>query len=103
MSPRETARFRATSGTAEGFGRTPQEALNALMPQVSSDDTMPITIWPFNHGDRFFTDDQQSRLLELKGRRSSLTIAELAELESLVEASFDAAVSRTHALPPVKS
>jgi hypothetical protein len=102
MRPREAARFRATAGTQQAFGASPQEALNALLSLLSDDATTPIVIWPYNRGDAFFTDAQQARLLELKGRRDSLTEAEREEWERLVEASFDATVARTQTLPPVK-
>ena len=102
MSHLETARFRATGGTLQGFGATPQEALAALMQCLPADVDTPIVIWPYNRGDAFFTDAQQGRLQELKGRRETLTAEERAELEELVAATFDATVARTQALPVVK-
>lgn len=63
----------------------------------------PIVIWPYNRGDAFFTETQQARLQELKSRRDTLTDSEREELESLIEAAFDATISRTQALPLVKS
>jgi hypothetical protein len=102
MDSMETARFRATSGSLQEFGATPQEALNALMARLSGDAPEPIVIWPFNRGDAFFSDSQQSRLQELKNRRSKLTEAEREEWLRLVEASFDATVSRTQSMPTVK-
>jgi hypothetical protein len=103
MSERATAKFRATAGTLQGFGRTPQQALAALMRRMPTDATVPIVIWPYNHGDPFFTEEQQARLQELKLRRDALTAEERAELDELIAAAFDATVARTQALPIVKS
>lgn len=103
MSQRETARFRATAGAQQGFGATPQEALDTLLSRLPDGLTAPIVIWPYNRGDAFFTDAQQARLQELKRRRDALTEAEREEWERLVEASFEAAIARTQALPLVKS
>ena len=99
MSHYETARFRATGGTLQGFGATPQEALAALMQRLPADADMPIVIWPYNRGDAFFRDAQQARLQELKGRREALTAEERAGLEELVATAFDATVARTQTLP----
>lgn len=95
MNPRETAKFRATIGSEQGFGTTPQEALAALMQHLSGDASLPIVVWPYNRGDAFFTDAQQARLQELKGRQETLTAEERAELEELVAAAFDATIART--------
>jgi hypothetical protein len=53
MNHLENAKFRATTGQKEGFGTTPQEALNALMQHLSGDAFSPIVIWPYNLGDAF--------------------------------------------------
>ncbi|MBV9851782.1 MAG: hypothetical protein JO250_19105 [Armatimonadetes bacterium] len=103
MSDREDAHFRATSGSFQGFGATPQEALAALMRRLPSDAPQPIVIWPYNRGDAFFTDAQQARLQELKGRRDTLTPEERAEMEGLIAAALDATVARTRALPVIKT
>jgi hypothetical protein len=97
MSHLESAKFRATTGTKEAFGTTPQEALNALMQHSSGDAFTPIIIWPYNMGDVYFSDAQQARLQELKSRRETMTADESAELEGLVAAAFDATVARTKA------
>jgi len=94
----ETARFRATTGPQEAFGETPQEAVTALMQQLPSDAFSPITIWPYNLRDAYFSDAQQARLQELKSRRVTLTPEECAELEGLIEASLKATVGRTQAI-----
>ena len=103
MDDRDTAKFRATAGTHQGFGKTQQEALAALMQRLCVDAPVPIVIWPYNQGDAFFTERQQARLEELKQRQATLSAEERAELEELIAASFDATVARTQALPFVKS
>jgi hypothetical protein len=102
MSERGTARFRATAGTLQGFGTTPQQALAALMRRMSGAASVPIVIWPYNQGDTYFSEEQHARLQELKQRREALTVEERAELEELVAAAFDASVARTKVLPIVK-
>ena len=103
MRDRDTAEFRATAGAIQGFGRTPQEALAALMQCLPDEASVPIVIWPYNRGDAFFTEEQQTRLQELKQRQEALTREERAELEELIAAAFDATVARTQALPVVKT
>ena len=71
MSQRENAQFRAMAGAKQGFGVTPQEALNALMAVLPADATTPIVIWPYNRGDVYFTSAQQTRLQELKSRQGN--------------------------------
>jgi hypothetical protein len=102
MSERATAKFRATAGTVQAFGKTPQQALAALMRRKYGIASVPIVIWPYNQGDAFFTEDQQARLQELKQRQEALTAVERVELEELVAAAFDATVARTKVLPIVK-
>ncbi len=103
MDKREVASFRATGGGEQEFGATPQEALNALMTRLAGKATTPIIIWPYNLGDAFFSQTQQERLQDLKRRKETLTEAERQEWTHLVEAAFDATVSRTQSLPIVKS
>lgn len=102
MNEQETAQFRATSGDFQGFGGTPQEALNALLSRLNGDAPTPIVIWPYNRGDVFFSATQQARLQELKSRRETLTEAERQEWECLAEATFEASIARTQAINPVK-
>src|SRR5438552_2984844 len=80
MSDRNTAEFRATAGTLQGFGKTPQAALAALMQRLPDAAAVPIVIWPYNRGDTFFTAEQQTRLQELMQRQAVLTAEERAEL-----------------------
>lgn len=103
MDNRQTAHYRVMAGNEQDFGATPQEALNALMTRTSGKAPTPIVILPYNQGDAFFTQEQQNRLLELRDRRETLTEAEKQEWEQLVEASFEATITRTQSLPIVKS
>lgn len=103
MNSHDTAKFRATTGQTQAFGATPEEALSALMQRLPGDAPAPIVLWPYNRGDAFFTDAQQSRLQDLKARRDTLSSEEHAELEALVASAFDATLARTQALPLVKS
>jgi hypothetical protein len=101
VSDRAASKFRATAGTFQGCGTTPQEALAELIRRLPDGADLPIVIWPHNRGDAFFSELQQARLQELKGRREALTPEEQAELEDLIAAAFDATVARTQSLPLV--
>jgi regulator of protease activity HflC (stomatin/prohibitin superfamily) len=48
--------------------------------------------------DTYFTAAQYCRMQELLARRATLTAAERAELESLIDAELDATVARTESL-----
>ncbi len=98
MNTYETARFRATTGPQEAFGVTPQEAVTALIQQLPADAFSPITIWPYNLGDAYFSDTQQARLQELRGRRESLTPEEHTERERLIDASLEATIRRARTM-----
>lgn len=99
----QTAQYRACSGEVQAFGKTPVEALNALMAHLTADAPAPIVIWPYNRGDAFFTTAQEERQRALQARRESLTTDERSELEHLVEAAFDATIARTQTLQNLKS
>lgn len=99
----DDAQFRACAGEIQEFGKTPLEALTALMARLPEDTSPPIVIWPFNRGDAFFADTQQARLRELKARREILTPTEQAELEQLVATSFEATIARAQVIQRVKS
>lgn len=93
----ETARYRATAGENQGLGRTPGEALNDLLRHLNDAVPTPIVIWPFNRGDEYWSETQQDRLLDLRSRAETLTVAEREEWEHLVEASFEATIARSRA------
>jgi hypothetical protein len=99
----EDAQFRACAGEIQGFGRTPFEALEALLSRLPQELPSPITIWPFNRGDTFFSAEQQARLQELKIRQTSLTSGEQDELETLITRSFEATITRAQSLQHVKA
>jgi hypothetical protein len=94
--------YRATSGEKQGIGATPGEALSALLMQLSGEPELPITIWPFNRQDSFFSKEQQNRIKELKSRRNSLSDTEYSELENLIAASFEASAARARSQKQIK-
>ena len=94
----ETAQFRATVGKNQGLGRTPGEAVNDLVEHFGGVIPTPIVIWPYNRGDDYWSEAQQQRMLDLRSRLETLTVAEREEWERLVEASFDATIARTQSV-----
>ncbi len=93
----DTAQFRATVGKSQGLGRTPSEAVNNLVGRLGDMIPTPIVIWPYNRGDEYFSDAQQQRLLDLRSRSDTLTIAEREEWEYLAEATLEATIARSQA------
>lgn len=104
----EAAQFRATAGDKQALGRTPSEALGNLLGNLSTviptPDVVstPIVIWPYNRGDKYWSEAQQQRMTSLRSRMETLTVAEREEWERLVEMSFDAAIARTQAVQSSK-
>lgn len=90
--------FRASAGKNQGVGSTPGEALNDLLGRIGDAVMVPIVIRPFNRGDQYFTEAQQQRLISLRSRMDELTPAEREEWQKLIEASFDATISRAEAV-----
>jgi hypothetical protein len=93
----ETAQFRATVGNSQGLGRTPGEAVNNLLGHFGDAVPTPIVIWPYNRGDEYWSEAQQHRLLDLRARSVTLTVAEQEEWKRLAESSLEAAVERSQA------
>jgi len=93
----ETAQFCATVGKARGLGRTPGEAVNNLLEHLGDTIPTPIVIWPYNRGDEYWSEAQQQRLLDLRSRSETLTVAEREEWEHLAEATLEAATLRSQA------
>lgn len=93
----ETAQFCATVGKKQGLGRTPSEAVDNLVGHFGDAIPTPIVIWPYNRGDEYWSEAQQQRLLDLRSRSETLTLAEREEWEHLAEASLEAATSRSQA------
>ncbi len=97
--------YRAMSGRNQAMGRTAGEALDALSSQLPSKDAETLVIARNMSPDRFFSDEQRSRLEELTALRrkaiaatSRLTAHEEAELEQLVDAELRAATKRATVL-----
>jgi hypothetical protein len=93
----EAAQFRASVGKNQGLGRTPSEAVDDLLRHLGDAIPTPIVIWPYNRGDQYWSEAQQQRLLDLRSRSETLTIAEREEWERLAEASLEAAILRSQA------
>ena len=94
--------YRALSGQRRGAGKTPGEALDAILDQ---DESATLVVIQRNRPDRFFAAEQQRRLEELMARwraaraaGSTLAPHEQEELEGLVEAEVRAAGRRAAAL-----
>ena len=98
--PEQSGNYRAIAGSRESTGGTAGQALDALTAQLHEDETGTLVIVQNQQADRFFTRSQQKRLSALLALRaeSSLSVAEDAELESLVEAELDGARERAETL-----
>jgi hypothetical protein len=92
------ARFRAISGPHQSVGRTPGEALDALLAQEGEPiEASAILIQRFAP-DAYFTQPDYDRMQELLARRASLSATENDELDTLIDRELDATVARTDAL-----
>lgn len=80
----------------------PVDAVAALMQQLPGDPPTPIAIFPFNHGDQFFTDEQQARLQDLQARQGTLTPHEERELDGLIKTALLATIERIRTLPHIE-
>lgn len=96
--------YRAVAGDRESVGGTAGEALDALTPQLTQDETGTLIIVQHRRPDRFFTARQQQRLEELPQRwriardaGKELSPEEHIELENLVEAETRGAGRRAEA------
>jgi hypothetical protein len=95
-----SARFRAVSGKRRSVGRTPGEALDALLAQEGEDiESSAILIQRFVP-DTYFTQEQYDRMQQLLARRDTLSALENAELDALIDAELEATIARTDALLP---
>ena len=93
-------RYRAISGHRQSVGHTMGEALDALTADWGDDVEETAVLIQRFRPDAYVTEEQHSRMQDLLARRATLTAAERAELESLIDAELDATVARTDALVP---
>jgi hypothetical protein len=96
--------YAAVSGEKESRGRTPGEALDALMSQLSGDSAILVIVQDMAP-DRYFNAEQQRRLRELMARwreardaGRDLPAPEQSELDALIESEVRASGRRTAAL-----
>jgi hypothetical protein len=94
--------YRALAGQRRGAGKTPGEALDAILDQ---DESAALVVVQRNRPDRFFSAEQQRRLEELMARwrasrdaGSTLASQEQQELDQLIDAELRAAGQRAVAL-----
>lgn len=105
----EQTLYRAISGVQQATGSTPGQALDMLEKELAtqelgeSSDTV-IIVQRFRP-DNFFTTDQQLRLQDLMDQfhqvnalGEELTPTERQELETLVDAEWNAAIERAEAI-----
>ena len=90
--------YRAVAGKYRSVGKTAGEALDALIAQ-EGDTVDPSTIMIQRFlPDAYFTQGQHDRMKTLLACRAALTEDEKEELNALVDAELDAAISRSDAL-----
>lgn len=96
----EEKNFRAVAGKKESIGRTAGEALDALTAQLDEEESGTLVIIQNRRSDKFFNASQQNRLTSLMEKRKTgtLSAAEEAELEKLVEAELNCARQRAEEL-----
>src|SRR3954468_10588723 len=89
--------FRAIAGTKQSRGKTAGAALDALTPQLSEDEAGTLVMVQTFRGDRFFSEEQRQRLMQLMGKwrqvrdsGGSLPSEEEAELDELIDAEVEA-------------
>jgi hypothetical protein len=92
-------RFRAVAGSRKSVGRTAGEALDALLASEKGAgiESSAILIQRFVP-DAYFTLAQYDRLQHLLGHRESLSEAESAELDVLIDAELEATIARAEGL-----
>lgn len=97
--------YHAVAGDKQSQGQTAGQALDALTAQLPPEDAETLIVVQGRRPDRFFSDDQISRLSALMDQwrmardgGATLPAAEQAELERLIEAEVRAAGERAAAL-----
>lgn len=95
----------AIAGERQSTGATVGKALDALLPQLSEDESSTLIIVQNRRPDAFFSAGQQQRLEDLMAQwraardaGRTLPPADQAELEALVEAETRSAGERAAAL-----
>ncbi len=93
--------YRAIAGVRQSVGKTAGEALDALTAALPEEETGTMVIVQNLRPDHFFTAEERERLAVLMARwraardiGASLSPAEQAELDALVEAETRAAGAR---------
>jgi hypothetical protein len=101
----DSVAYAAVSGDKQSRGRTPGEALDALMTQLADEDGAVLAIVQTMRPDRFFGADQQRRLGELMTRWREardagvdLPAAVQSELDDLINEEVRASGRRAAAL-----
>ena len=97
--------YQAVAGAKHAEGRTAGEALDALTPQLTTDEAGTLIILQNQRPDAFFTAAQQERLAALMARwrtardhGGTLPADDQTEIETLIEAELKASAARAAAL-----
>ena len=97
--------YRAVAGDKRSQGATAGAALDALMAQMSEEQTRTLVIVQSGRPDRFFGAVEHERLGKLMARwrlaqeqGQDLSTADQAELEALIEAELQASGARAAAM-----
>jgi hypothetical protein len=90
--------FVAIAGDRRSIGRTMGEALDALTADWGEDASETAVFIQRFQPDPHFTEAQYCRMQELLARRATLSPAERAELEALIDTEVDATIARTATL-----
>jgi hypothetical protein len=100
--------YRASSGDRQSIGKTPGEALDAIVAQFGQPSLPFLLLIPNFQPDPFFTAQQQQRLTQLmtawkQARDAAEDFPEdlKAELNKLVEAELLASRDRLSAMTPI--
>ncbi len=96
--------YRAVAGARQAVAKSAGAALDALTAQLPAEEAGTLVVIQNHRPDRFFTAEQQKRLEELMRRwraarheGSSLSFADQAELNALVDAEVQASGERAMA------
>ena len=97
----DSTSWRAISGEMQSVGRTAGEALDAIAAQLGEEEGGTLIIMQSRRPDKFFNQDQQTRLGILmakwrsaRDRDANLPSIEQTELAALVQAEVEASTMR---------